>query len=132
MHLTRARRLNMKSLTSTVERMFLHRGVNANVGIDETGWLQVRSALGQYLIDAARLFEAMTMMNDRQMIERYLFHESPLHPRRTLCQCIHRGFKSTVSRDKDQAVCQATSCDSEPFYMLFIPSNQRHAYEEYL
>lgn len=118
MHLlTRARRINnMKSLTSTVERIFLPRGVNENVGIDETGRLQVRSELGQYLIDAARLYEAMTMMRDRQMVERYLFHESPLHPRRTLRQCINRGFKSTVSRDKDQTVCQETSCDAEPFY----------------
>lgn len=107
---------NMKSLTSTVERMFLPEGVSTNVGIDETGRLQVRSELGQYLIDAARLFEAMSMMKDRQMVERYLFHESPFHPRRTLRQCINRGFKSTVSRDKDQTVCQETSCDFEPFY----------------
>lgn len=117
--LTRARRINnMKSLTSTVERMFLPRGVSTNVGIDETGRLQVRSELGQYLIDAARLFEAMSMVKDRQMVERYLFHESPVHPRRTLRQCINRGFRSTVSRDKDQTVCQETSCDAEPFYRL--------------
>ncbi|EAA34322.3 hypothetical protein GE21DRAFT_3573 [Neurospora crassa] len=114
--LARARRItNMKSLTSTVE-LLLPRGVNANVGIDETGRLQVSSELGQYLIDAARLFEAMSMMKDRQMVEQYLFHEAPLHPRRTLRQCINRGFKSTVSRDQDQTVCQETSCDAEPFY----------------
>lgn len=107
----------MKSLTSTVE-LLLPRGVNSNVGIDETGRLQVSSELGQYLIDAARLYEAMSMMKDRQMVEQYLFHEAPLHPRRTLRQCINRGFKSIVSRDKDQTVCQETSCDAEPFYKL--------------
>lgn len=113
----RARRFyNMKSLTSTVERMFMPQGVSTNVGIDETGRLRVRSELGQYLIDAARLFEAMAMIKDQQMVERYLLDESPFHPRRTLRQCINRGFKSTVSRDKDQTVCQETGCDFEPFY----------------
>ncbi|CCC14530.1 unnamed protein product [Sordaria macrospora k-hell] len=115
--LTRARRLTtVGTLTSTIERILLPREVNANVGIDATGRLQVRSELGQYLIDAARLYEAMLMFRDRKLVERYLFHDAPFHPRRTLRQCINRGFKSTVSRDKDQTVCQETSCDAGPFY----------------
>ncbi|KAK1773784.1 hypothetical protein QBC45DRAFT_455261 [Copromyces sp. CBS 386.78] len=116
--LTRARRLNTvgTTLTSTIERILLPRGVSENVGIDATGRLQVRSELGQYLIDAARLYEAMLMFRDRKLVERYLFHDAPFHPRRTLRQCINRGFKSTVSRDKDQTVCQETGCDAEPFY----------------
>lgn len=115
--MTRARRIAIVGgLTTTVERMLLPRGVAENVGIDERGRLQVRSELGQYLIDAARLYEAMTMWRDRQMVEQYLFHDAPFHPRRTLRQCINRGFKSMVSRDKDQTVCQETSCDCEPFY----------------
>lgn len=117
--LARARRITNINITSTVERLFSPEGITKkNVGIDETGRLRVGTELGQFLIDAARLFEAMSMMKDRQMVERYLFDKSPLHPRRTLRQCINRGFKSTVSRDKDQTVCQETGCDAEPFYKL--------------
>ncbi|KAK0701938.1 hypothetical protein B0T26DRAFT_735298 [Lasiosphaeria miniovina] len=79
------------------------------VRIAEDGRLLVASALGQYLIDAARLYEGMSAFQDQQMVEKYLYRDPPFHPRRTLDQFRHPGLKRTKARDRSQVVYRGTS-----------------------
>lgn len=65
-------------------------------------------AVGQVLIDAARLYEAMTTYRDKMFIQEYLYKDPPLHPRRTLDQAYYWTLKSTAARDRDQVVYRGT------------------------
>lgn len=65
--------------------------------------------LGQLLIDAARLFEAMAAFQDNKVMEKYLFADPPLHPRRSLDQAYFWNLRSTCRRDRDQVVYRYTS-----------------------
>jgi hypothetical protein len=82
-----------------------------DIKIGENGRLKVKTRLGQYFIDAARLFEAMATYRDQQMVEKYLYNEPPLHPRRTLDQAYYWTLKTTVARDRDQVVYRGTNMD---------------------
>ncbi|EGO56226.1 hypothetical protein NEUTE1DRAFT_29386, partial [Neurospora tetrasperma FGSC 2508] len=79
--------------------------------IDDSGRLRVTSALGQYLVDAARLYEAMSTFRDQRMLEKYLFHDPPLHPRRTLDQSYYWTLRTTKARDRDQVIYRDTKLD---------------------
>lgn len=79
--------------------------------IDDSGRLIVMSALGQYLVDAARLYEAMSTFRDQRMLEKYLFHDPPLHPRRTLDQSYYWTLRTTKGRDRDQVIYRDTKLD---------------------
>lgn len=100
-----------RTLTSAVTRIMSPRGVSDEVGIDQTGRLRVNNALGQYLVDAARLYEAMSTYRDQRMLEKYLFHDPPLHPRRTLDQSFYWTLRTTKARDRDQVVYRDTHTD---------------------
>ncbi|KAK3320394.1 hypothetical protein B0T19DRAFT_386982 [Cercophora scortea] len=89
--------------------------------VDRFGRLRVYHPLGQFLMDAARLFEAMSTFKDQQMLEKYLFHDPPLHPRRTLDQSYYSALKSTKARDRDQVVSRWTSMKAE-FGHRLVPS----------
>lgn len=67
--------------------------------------------LGQVLIDAARLYEAIVTYRDKMLIRKYLYHDPPLHPRRTLDQAYYRTLKTTKARDRDQVVYRGTRPD---------------------
>lgn len=67
--------------------------------------------LGQVLIDAARLYEAIATYRDKMLIRKYLYHDTPLHPRRTLDQAYYRTLKTTKARDRDQGVYRGTKPD---------------------
>jgi len=84
------------------------RAARGRFRITETGRVLVASRLGQYLMDAARLYEAMNTLQDRLMIEKYLHMNPPLHPRRTLNQFQHRGMKTTTVRDRNQVLYRGT------------------------
>jgi Mg2+ and Co2+ transporter CorA len=78
--------------------------------IDEAGTLQVRSRLGQYLVNCARMYEAMATYRDRLLLDRYLTADKPLHLRRTL----HRAFMPSKvgdvnTRDWQQVVHHFTA-----------------------
>ncbi|KAK4110129.1 hypothetical protein N656DRAFT_847246 [Canariomyces notabilis] len=75
---------------------------------DQYGRLIVYSALGQYLIDAARLFTAMTLYQDATIIRRYLFANTPIHPRRSLNQAKFWTTDPANDGDRDQVVWNAT------------------------
>jgi len=85
---------------------------------DPNGRLLVNNPLGQYLLDAARLHQAMSTYRDQQMLEKYLFKDPPLHPRRTLDQSYYRTLKTTRQRDRDQVVYRGTSMNLETCHRL--------------
>jgi len=64
--------------------------------------------LAQYLIDAARLYEAISTYQDCKLFEQYLFAHPPIHPRRSLDQAYIWRLKSTRRRDRDQVVYRYT------------------------
>ncbi|KAK0613539.1 hypothetical protein B0T14DRAFT_499008 [Immersiella caudata] len=88
--------------------------------VEQDGHLKVRSGhpLGQYLLDAARLYEAMSTFRDQRMIEKYLYHNPPLHPRRTLDQSHYWTLKTTKARDRDQVVYRGTNINLEVSHKL--------------
>ncbi|KAM7205840.1 hypothetical protein V8F33_000670 [Rhypophila sp. PSN 637] len=73
-----------------------------------TGRIEAGHKLGQFLIDAARLYEAMSCFRDKSLIRHYLHADPPLHPRRTLDQAYYCTLKSTKWRDRDQVVYRGT------------------------
>ncbi|CAP61248.1 uncharacterized protein PODANS_3_11520 [Podospora anserina S mat+] len=79
------------------------------IEIDDNGRLKINNPLGQYLIDAARLYEAISTYRDQRMLEKYLYHDPPLHPRRTLDQSYYWTLKTTKVRDRDQVVYRGTN-----------------------
>jgi hypothetical protein len=81
------------------------------IEVEDDGHLRVggNRPLGQYLIDAARLYEAMSTFRDKRMIEKYLYNNPPLHPRRTLDQSHYWTLKTTKARDRDQVVYRGTN-----------------------
>ena len=74
----------------------------------KTGRILAGHKLGQVLIDAARLYEAMSCFRDKSLLKHYLHHDPPLHPRRTLDQAYYCTLKSTKWRDRDQVVYRGT------------------------
>ena len=99
------------------------------IKIDEnTGRLILtnENPLGQYLLDAARLYEAMSTFRDQQMLEKYLYHRPPMHPRRTLDQSRYWTLKSTKARDRDQVVYRGTNMDMDNCHKLLenVPDNK--------
>ncbi|KAK4197015.1 hypothetical protein QBC40DRAFT_286353 [Triangularia verruculosa] len=88
------------------------------IDIDENGRLKIANPLGQYLIDAARLYETISTYRDQRMLEKYLYNDPPLHPRRTLDQSYYWTLKSTKVRDRDQVVYRGTNMNLELCHRL--------------
>lgn len=76
----------------------------------------IRFKLGQYLLDAARLFEGMTGYRDKKLLQSFLMTDPPMHPRRTLDQAYYWSLNTTNSRDRDQVVYRATTADPLNFH----------------
>ena len=87
-----------------------------NLQADERGRLCISNKLGQYLLDATRLYEGMTNYRDKTVFREYLTREPPLHPRRTLDQAYYWILKSTKKRDTDQVVYRGTTPRSSDFH----------------
>ena len=105
-----------------------HKSVNPardKIEIGPSGRLVLKnreeSPLGQYLIDAARLYEAMSIFRDQKMLKEYLYHDPPLHPRRTLDQSYYWTLKTTKVRDRDQVVYRGTNMNLEFCHKLEPP-----------
>jgi hypothetical protein len=79
-----------------------------SVKVENCRRLTPKHPLAQLLVDAARLFEAITTFQDRQVIESFLFRDPPLHPRRSLDQAYFWKLKTTRKRDRDQVVFRYT------------------------
>jgi hypothetical protein len=68
-----------------------------------------RRLLGQVLLQAAALMEAIDLRVENGLIFEYLHEKPPLHPRRTLDQSYYGKLKDTGTRDRDQVVYRATT-----------------------
>ncbi|KAK0622068.1 hypothetical protein B0T17DRAFT_494506 [Bombardia bombarda] len=68
-----------------------------------------KRALGDVLIAAAALLEAMDAHVEEQLMVKYLHAQPPLHPRRTLDQSYYGALKNTGTRDRDQVVFRGTT-----------------------
>lgn len=88
-----------------------------------TGRIEPGNPLGQFLIDAARLYEAMSCFRDKSLIKHYLHADPPLHPRRTLDQAYYCTLKSTKWRDRDQVVYRGTRAN--PLLLHSIDPNTK-------
>ncbi|KAI1086348.1 hypothetical protein F5B19DRAFT_163230 [Rostrohypoxylon terebratum] len=107
---TKARILTMGSLLKELKL------IESRLPVDGNGRVQVRNALGQYLLDAARLYEGMSNYRDKKLLRKYLCADPPLHPRRTLDQAYHWTLNSTWHRDRDQVVYRHTTTKPEDFH----------------
>ncbi|KAH8594211.1 hypothetical protein B0O99DRAFT_687855 [Bisporella sp. PMI_857] len=67
-----------------------------------------RSALAEYLLQIARLHDAMDVEYDVRILRDHLHQDPPLHLRRTLDQSYYWKIADTDMRDKDQVVYRAT------------------------
>ncbi|KAI5921922.1 hypothetical protein F4810DRAFT_307955 [Camillea tinctor] len=101
------------SMRSLLREMKL---IDPKPNIDATGRVEVKSPLGRYLLDAARLYEGMTTYRDKKLLRKYLTSSSPLHPRRTLDQAFYWTLKSTRQRDRDQVVYRGTTALPNDFH----------------
>jgi hypothetical protein len=70
---------------------------------------QKRKILGEVLMHAAALMEAIDFRIEEKLIHEYLHKKPPLHPRRTLDQSYYGKLKDTATRDRDQVVYRATT-----------------------
>lgn len=84
--------------------------------MDEKRRVKVEHPLGQFLIDAARLFEGMTSYRDKKLLEKFLCHDPPLHPRRTLDQAYYWTLDTSRTRDRDQVIYRATTTPFGKFH----------------
>ena len=57
--------------------------------------------LGEYLLQAAKVYAALDIEPDLRLVADYLFHNPPLHPRRTLFQSLHYSKVDVTSRDEN-------------------------------
>jgi hypothetical protein len=63
--------------------------------------------IGEVLLNAARVYDAMSTYRDEKLIRQYLYMNPPLHPRRTLTEVCHPTDMSR-GRDRQQIVHKAT------------------------
>ena len=88
----------------------------------KNGRLNVATELGQFLMDAAKLYEAISCFRDKKLLEVYLHKNPPLHPRRTLDQSYYWTLKTTKARDRDQVVYRGTTINMELAHRLQVKS----------
>ena len=93
--------VNQSSPPRSGGRGQLHRG--------RDGRLEIKNPLGKLLYHAVKLFNAMDNFRDQRLIDKYLMHNPPLHPRRTLDQAYFWSLRNSHARDRDQVVYRATS-----------------------
>lgn len=94
-------------------------------GVDLHGRALVKSPLGQYLIDSARLFVAISRFKDKAILETHLFGTSPVHPRRTLDQGFNATLSNTRARGRDQVLYRATAVHDNTSYRSKIEGSSR-------
>lgn len=67
-----------------------------------------RNPLGEYLLQAAKIYEMMDIEPDVRILREHLHTDPPLHARRTLDQSYYWKLPTTDGRDQDQVVYRAT------------------------
>jgi len=69
---------------------------------------KVRGALGEYLLQVARVYDALDIEPDVRILRDHLHKDPPLHARRTLDQSYYWKLQNTDGRDEDQVVYRET------------------------
>ena len=67
-----------------------------------------RGALGEYLLQIAKIYEALDIESDVRILRDHLHKNPPLHARRTLDQSYYWKLQNTDGRDEDQVVYRET------------------------
>lgn len=88
------------------------------VRMDGHGQLQPKTNLARILVQAAKLYEQIITYPDQRIMEKYLFKNSSLHPRRTLDQAYFWRLRTTRLRDRDQVVYRYTNAEFAHKYRL--------------
>lgn len=73
-----------------------------------------RCPLGKYLLQIAKIYDAMDIEPDVRMLRDHLHQDPPLHSRRTLDQSYYWKLQNTDNRDEDQVVYRATMEGKSP------------------
>ncbi|KAK7918411.1 hypothetical protein PG985_010285 [Apiospora marii] len=84
--------------------------------VDKYNRYIIKHPLGQYLLDAARLYEGMSNYRDQTLVKNYLGGETCLHVRRTLDQAYYWTLNKTERRDRDQVVYRATTVQANHYH----------------
>ncbi|KAF5873561.1 uncharacterized protein Bfra_005024 [Botrytis fragariae] len=69
---------------------------------------KVTKPWGRYLMQVAKVYEAMDLEPDIKLVHSHLHEQPPFHPRRTLDQSYYFKLENTESRDRDQVVYRGT------------------------
>ncbi|KAH7399882.1 hypothetical protein BKA64DRAFT_467978 [Cadophora sp. MPI-SDFR-AT-0126] len=69
---------------------------------------KVRGALGEYLLQVAKIYDALDIEPDVRILRDHLHKDPPLHARRTLDQSYYWKLQNTDGRDEDQVVYRET------------------------
>lgn len=67
-----------------------------------------RCALAAYLLQIAKVYDAMDIESDVRILRDHLYKDPPLHARRTLDQSYYWKLPNTDVRDEDQVVYRET------------------------
>ncbi|ROV99977.1 hypothetical protein VMCG_06156 [Cytospora schulzeri] len=94
------------------------------IGMDGRGQLQPKTNLAQVLVKAAKLYEKILTYPDQRIMEKYLFKNSSLHPRRSLDQAYFWRLRTTRLRDRDQVVYRYTNAEFAHKYRLASGNHQ--------
>ncbi len=79
----------------------------------------------------SKLHEGMANYRDKMLLNKYLPHDPPLHPRRTLDQAFYWTLRSTQKRDCDQVVFRGTTAKPDDFYRFDFKTKTWPKHEEY-
>ncbi|TGO63023.1 hypothetical protein BOTNAR_0106g00190 [Botryotinia narcissicola] len=69
---------------------------------------KITNPWGRYLLQAAKVYEAMDLEPDIKLVHSHLHEQPPFHTRRTLDHSYYFKLENTESRDRDQVVYRGT------------------------
>ncbi|KAF7897210.1 hypothetical protein EAF00_005438 [Botryotinia globosa] len=81
----------------------------SKTGLNQNFSGKITNPCGCYLMQAAKVYEAMDLEPDIKLLHSHLHETPPFHPRRTLDQSYYFKLENTDSRDKDQVVSRGTN-----------------------
>ncbi|KAM0318247.1 hypothetical protein ACHAO8_001940 [Botrytis cinerea] len=83
--------------------------INSKISADQKVLDKAKTLCGRYLMQAARVYEAMDLEPDVMLVHSHLHEQLPIHPRRTLDQSYYFKLENTEPRDRDQVVYRGTN-----------------------
>ncbi|KAK6605454.1 ankyrin repeat protein [Botrytis cinerea] len=83
--------------------------INSKISADQKVLDKAKTLCGRYLMQVARVYEAMDLEPDVMLVHSHLHKQLPIHPRRTLDQSYYFKLENTEPRDRDQVVYRGTN-----------------------